>query len=154
MDITKEFRKEVIKEFMSVNTGHRRLVEKSLQCTGVYRSQHQLLMYISRHQNSSQREIAEGMDVSPATIAVSIKKLEKAGFIEKIMDVSDNRYNKIVITEKGNEIVQMSRQIFGKIDVEMLQGFTKEELDQLLSYMNRLKENLNRTPHITLEDQM
>jgi Mn-dependent DtxR family transcriptional regulator len=37
------------------------------------------------------------MDVSAATIAVSLKKLEKGGYINKVMDEGDNRLNQITM---------------------------------------------------------
>ncbi|WP_066715668.1 MarR family winged helix-turn-helix transcriptional regulator [Clostridium sp. Marseille-P299] len=142
MDKSEELLRKTVKEFRSANHAHRRIVEQSLQETGVYRSQHQLLMYISRHLNQSQTEIAEGMEVTPATVAVSLKKLEKGGYIEKIVDENDNRFNKIEITEKGGTIVKDSIRIFQSIDKVMFQDFSVEELLQLQDFMIRIKKNL------------
>ena len=46
--------------------------------------------------------------VSGATMAVSLKKLEKGGYINRLVDQHDNRCNQICITEKGREVVEES----------------------------------------------
>lgn len=143
MDITNEYRKQVVLSIMNTNICHRRVVEKRLQSTGVYRSQHQLLMHISKHPNRSQIEIAEGMGITPATVAVTIKKLVKAGYIKKQMDDKDNRFNKIELTEKAVAVVNESIHIFDTINEAMLKEFTEEEMETMMNYMNRIQSNLN-----------
>lgn len=150
MEEQKDLLREVVHEFVLTNISHRRTVERQLQKTGVYRGQHHMLMYISDHPNRSQVEIAEGMEITPATVAVTIKKLVKEGYIKKQMDDNDNRFNKIELTEKGNRVVKESHWIFGRIDEEMLKGFTKEEIIQLKDYIERIKNNLNSMENINL----
>lgn len=137
-----ELLRVTVKEMKSANHAHRRIVEQCFQDTGVYRSQHQLLMYISRNLNQSQTEIAEGMEVAPATVAVSLKKLEKGGYIEKVVDKSDNRFNKIEMTQKGESLVKDSIRVFRSIDKVMFRDFSDDELLQLQDYMIRVKKNL------------
>ena len=50
-------------------------MQNYLDATGVFHAQHRLLMEIARNPNVSQNDIAKIMDVSAATIAVSLKKL-------------------------------------------------------------------------------
>ena len=112
--------------------------------TGVYHAQHRLLMEISRHPNASQADIARFMDISPATIAVSLKKLEKGGYIRKEMDEADNRFNQITITEKGNRVVERSKRIFEATDRRVLEGFTETEKISLSLLLQKLNANLTR----------
>ena len=77
--------------------------------------------------NVSQNDIAKIMDVSAATIAVSLKKLEKGGYITREMVEADNRLNKLSMTAKGNKIVKQSKEIFALVDDRIFTGFTEEE---------------------------
>ncbi|HCS75158.1 MAG TPA: MarR family transcriptional regulator, partial [Clostridiales bacterium] len=97
---------------------------------------------ISRKPYSSQKNLAEAMQVSTATVAVSLKKLEKAGLITKTMDKTDNRLNRIVITDMGNQVVEQSRQIFQSIEKKVFEGFTEDEKSALSNLMERLYTNL------------
>ena len=88
-----------------------------------------------------QRDLAESMHITPAAVAVTLKKLEKAGIVEKKISEKDNRYNRIIITEKGEKIVKESYDMFRSIDTQAFEGFSEEEMKQLLGYLERVREN-------------
>lgn len=134
--------KSIIYQIIGFAIKHRKIMLNSLEETGVYQAQHHLLMKIAHNQNASQKELAMSMDVSAATIAVSLKKLEKGGYITKEMDVTDNRLNQITITEKGNKVVEQSKLIFDISDRRALEGFTEEEKNTLSGLLQRLDVNL------------
>lgn len=121
---------------------HRNVLERQLNKTGVYRSQHQLLMYIADNPNVSQKELARLYRVSTATIAVSLKKLEQGGYISRAVNQQDNRCNKICITDKGKAVVEESACYFAQLEKLMFQGFDREELEQFRDYLERIKGNL------------
>lgn len=123
---------------------HRRIMQNYLDETGVYQSQHRLLMEIARNPNASQKDITRSMDVSAATIAVSLKKLERGGYIKREADEGDNRLNKITITEKGNRVVEQGRKIFESAEGKVLEGFTDEEKSALMVLVQKLNNNLER----------
>ena len=91
----------LIEKYIRVTRLHRSVIEHQLEGTGVYRSQHQILMYVSNNPNVSQKDLAKMYGVSGATIAVSLKKLEKGGYIKRLVDQDDNRCNQICITERA-----------------------------------------------------
>lgn len=131
-----------IKTFIEVNRLHKTVLERRLNQTGVYRSQHQILMYISRNPNASQKDIALLHHASTATIAVSLKKLENGGYIRRVVNQEDNRYNQIVITSKGQEVVKQSRQYFQVVEDRMFAGLTPEELSMYQGCLERIRDNL------------
>lgn len=133
---------ELLKKYMNGNRMHKMYLDREVAKTGVYRSQHQILMYIARFPNASQKEIASHQQVSTATIAVSLKKLEKGGYISRAVDCNDNRYNQICITEKGQEVVEESVQIFRKAEEGMFRGFSAEEKELLEGFLDRMYLNM------------
>ncbi len=134
--------KEIIHQIINVSLKHRRVMQSELDITGVYHSQHRLLMEIARNPNASQVDIAKKMDVSAVTIAVSLKKLEKGGYIKRDIVEEDNRLNKIIITEKGNKVVNQSREIFAATDKRMLDKLTDEERYSLFTLLNKIDNNI------------
>lgn len=129
--------------YMGIHRLHRMVLERQFNKTGVYRSQHQLLMYISENPNTSQKDLAAMHHVSTATVAVSLKKLENGGYIKRVVDKQDNRFNQICITEKGKAIVEGSIAYFQKLETQMFEGFGPEELLQLQGFLDRVFQNLN-----------
>ena len=147
--VSKISNKEIIHQLINFAMKHRKIMQYYLDETGVYHAQHRLLMEISRNPSASQKDIARSMDVSAATIAVSLKKLEKGGYIKKEMDEGDNRLNQITITEKGNRVVEQSKQIFDSIDRMVFEGFNEAEKSSLLVLLQKLNSNL-----VKMEDEI
>lgn len=83
-------------------------------------------------------------DVTSATIAVTLKKLEKGGYISRTVDERDNRFNQITVTEKGQQVVKDSRRIFSEVENAMFSGFSEEEFTAMGGYFDRIMENLVR----------
>ena len=117
-------------------------MENCLEKVGVFQGQHRILMKLSENEYHSQKEIAAAMKVSTATIAIALKKLEKNGYINKKMDEEDNRLNIIVITEKGRNAIEMSKQLFDNIDSTMFEGFSNEEKKNFVNMLDRIEDNL------------
>lgn len=135
---------KVVETLMGVNRTHRMVLERQLNKTGVFRSQHQLLMYIAANPNVSQKDIATSHHVSTATIAVSLKKLENGGYIKRVVDQKDNRFNQICITPRGKAVTENSIQCFKEAEERMFEGFLQEELDQLEGLLGKVRKNLEQ----------
>lgn len=141
MDCYQTFRKLVITCRL-----HKRIVEREINQLGLHGSQHHLLMHLANHETVTQKELASQLKVSPASVAVSIKKLGSEGYITKEMDREDNRFNKITITEKGKNMVEKSRQVVVKIDEAAFEGFSEQEVGWLSSMVERIYQNLENIP--------
>lgn len=134
----------VIKQFVRADRLHRQAVEATVTAqTGLHRSQHMLLMRLSRGEIPSQAQLAKELSVSPAAIAVSLKKLETDGYITKDADAEDCRCNRIALTEKGQSAINQTWKLFACIDNAMVQGFDDAELDALMSALSRIEQNLH-----------
>jgi DNA-binding MarR family transcriptional regulator len=119
----------------------KRSIDKRVEDTGVYRSQHRLLMTLGRSPGISQTELAERMEISAAAVTVSLKKLEKSGFISRQCDENDNRVNQVVITEKGKKAIDKSIQYFDEIEDAFFSDFTQQEMEQVEVFFRRMAAN-------------
>ncbi len=122
---------------------HHKLCEKRLASLPIHRSQHMLLMHLSHTKAPlSQKELAAHLEVSPAAVAVSLKKLEAEGYIARCATEDDSRINEITITEKGREIISDSRRIFDGIDAEIFDGIPLTELEQCIHAMEQVEAKI------------
>ena len=134
----------VIRQFVRADRLHRQVVEATATAqTGLHRSQHMLLMRLSRGCIPSQKQLAKDLNVSPAAIAVSLKKLESDGYITRDADEGDCRCNRIDLTDKGRGVVATTCALFETIDCTMVEGFDDAELDALLSSLEKIGQNLH-----------
>ena len=134
--------RQTVKIFREVHHRQRRIMMRNLAQTGVFRSQHMTLMYLSEHEGCSQKDIAEAHNISTAAVAVNLQKLEKAGYLERCSDSNDNRRNVITITEKGRAVISHSYDIFEAMDELMFFGLEEEELQQFMQTITKMAENL------------
>lgn len=90
----------------------------------------------------SQKELARQLRVSPATIATSLKSLERAGYVTRRTDERDARCNRISITKKGRDTVEASKEAFQKVNKHMYAGFSPEERELVKQFHQRMLDNL------------
>lgn len=90
----------------------------------------------------SQKELADLLRISPATIANSLRSLERSGFITRMADENDSRRNLIFITDKGRQSILTVREAFDSVDDYMFHGFSQAERDQVYELHQRMLDNL------------
>lgn len=90
----------------------------------------------------SQKALAERLEISPAAIAVTLKKMEKNGLIDRAPTDADGRINNIAITEKGEAILAESKLAFDSLDRAMFDGISKEEMAVFTSCLTKMQKNL------------
>ncbi len=94
--------------------------------------------------NPTQRDLADELNLSPTTVTMSIKSLERQGYVKKFSDASDMRKNRIEITGKGREIAKSCRRALDKVDEGMYLGFSDDEIALISSFFVRMTENLRK----------
>ena len=109
---------------------------------GVYYGQFPVIETVRRHDGCTQKELADMLMVSPASIAVSTKRLEKSGLLTRKTDENNARCNRISITEQGIKASDCCRAIFTKVDSQAFEGFSDAELDEFTNYLDRIIVNL------------
>lgn len=125
-----------------INQIHRKKMERLLEGTGLHRAQHRLLMTLSEGKFESQAELAAVLEISTATVAVSLKKLERDGYIQKTTKKDDSRAKFVSLTEKGEDVVARSREIFAYMDQSVIRGFSEEELVTLRKFLKQMYDNV------------
>lgn len=139
----KSLYRETVHKLCRVTLLHRYRISTSLSGLGIYRGQPEILEYLLSHGDCPQREIAESLGVSPASIATSIKRMSKAGFVDRAVDPDDRRMNRIRITEEGKRIYNIGKNEFDKTDALVFDGFSEEEIGQFSSMLSRIIDNLS-----------
>lgn len=135
--------KEAVHKMCKVTLLHRYRISTALSGLSIYRGQPEILEYLNEHGGCSQRELADSLGVSPASIATSLKRMSKAGFIERTPDKSDRRINRMKLTEKGNETRKAGRVECDKVDEAMFKGFSDEEITVFSDMLSRISQNLS-----------
>lgn len=140
--MTKEEYTAAVRRLVCVGRMHKALIDKSVSDMEIHETQHRILMRLSRQGKlPSQKELAEHLGITPAAVTVALKKIEKAGYIERTLG-KDNRYNEIKITEKGKNVVSLTEERFYAVDRAMFSRLSEEEFSLFYKSLEKISENL------------
>lgn len=109
---------------------------------GLFAGQHHIIMMLERVGCATVSQIAEEMRTTSATASVSIKRLEKAGFVEKKSSDSDARITKIYLTDKALAVTQRIKSKMDEAEESLTQGLTQEEKYQLSDLLDKVVDNI------------
>ena len=110
--------------------------------SGLHPGQPRLLQFIWDHPGCTQKEAADELDVTPASAAASLKRLEKAGFVLRRPDERDNRRNQLFITDLGIAQMQENQRRFAQLDERMFQGMDESEVEAFRRACEKMFDNL------------
>ena len=119
-------------------------IQSQLAEVGLYRGQPPILMLLYKNDGMSQKEMERALILSPATMTVTLKRMEKAGLVLREMDEHDQRILRVHLSEKGREMCETGESRIGVVTAELLEGFTLEEQQQLNEYLGRIARNMER----------
>ena len=119
-------------------------IQSQLAEVGLYRGQPPILMLLYKNDGMSQKEMARALNLSPATMTVTLKRMEKAGLVLREMDEHDQRILRVHLSDKGREMCETGESRIGVVTAELLEGFTLEEQQQLNEYLGRIARNMER----------
>ncbi len=131
--------------FQAVARARKQLMLTELAGRGLGDLGNPVLLFLLKEregQVSSQKELSDAMRISPASVAVSLKSLERGGYVEKLSDEKDQRRKAVRLTDKGRAALAACHQIFREVDRRMFGGFTPEEMEQVRAFQLRMLHNL------------
>lgn len=129
---------------MCIDRRRKQMGENAMMELDIQPSQHFVLVWL-KHMGraASQACLAEMMQVSPASVARSLKSLDKDGYITRCGG-ADGRCNEIAITQKGEQMLDQSLQLFQNMDARSYADFSHDELRTLETLLGKYLNNLNR----------
>ena len=121
----------------------RRIKARSLMAdSGLHPGQPRLLEYIRSHPGCTQKEAADELDVTPASAAASLKRLEKAGYVTRTQDDRDARRNQLYMTDAGLQQMEGNCRRFAALDERMFTGMTEGEIEAFRRACEKMFDNL------------
>ena len=101
-----------------------------------------LLKMIHENPDISQKHLAELAVRDPASITRTLDLLDKKALISRNPGDADRRQYKVKLSKEGSELVQSQMPLVADHRAQSLKGFTKDEEQQLLSFLQRIQSNM------------
>jgi DNA-binding MarR family transcriptional regulator len=123
---------------------HHQRAHELLEGLGLYRGQPPLLYALWEQDGQTHSELAEKLQITPATITRMIQRMEKSGFVQRQPDASDQRISRVYLTEAGRAVRAELQAVWDRMEVESFAGFSAEELIILRGFLQKIRANLTR----------
>ena len=116
------------------------LAKSSLDLT---RAQCRALAYLSYYGDVNQARLADLLEVAPISAGRLLERMAEGGWIERSTNPQDRRERQIHMTKKAEQTLGRARVVGDEVAAEAQEGFSVEETQQLISLLQRVRNNLN-----------
>ena len=87
-----------------------------------------LLFFLQQNNGSSLTQISQGLMLENPTVTGLIDRLEKSGYVKRSDHPNDRRVYLVHLTEKGNKVAKKALPIVKKLNEQIKEGYSKEEI--------------------------
>ena len=119
-----------------------RVYNGRFRATGLNQSQVAALVHLDRVEELSQTDLAARLGMRKAAAGTLIDGLEGKGLVERTRGREDRRLQLVSITDDGRRIVDQVDHMGEELGIGLRQGISREERTQLVSILQRIRQNL------------
>jgi MarR family transcriptional regulator, transcriptional regulator for hemolysin len=101
-----------------------------------------LLKVVEEKSGLSQNELAKETNRDPASITRTLDLLQKKGLIIREAIADNRRQYNIMLSQEGLDFVKQNMPLINDMRNISINGFTKEEVDSLISMLYRIQKNM------------
>ena len=100
-------------------------------------SQVALMEVIASSPGCSVQEVAATLQLTPPTVSIAVRQLERLGWVERRPHPTDRRALQIFLTEEGEEVYRRAMAFQRRKFENLLRGLTPSERETLLDLLER-----------------
>ena len=116
-------------------------VDREISPWGVSSAQAAILIYIAHGRGNRATDIARDYSYDTGSMTRMIDRLVEKGLLRRVRDTDDRRAVRLELTAKGGKLTGRLPAVAARALNGMLRGFTRAELDQLKTLLDRMLEN-------------
>lgn len=136
----------IVYHVSKLKKGMSRVIEKEMKRYGIIdiAPSHGNILTVLNENNGllPMKEIAEKIGKDKSTVTALAKKLERAGYVDKIQFEDDRRMTFVVLNRKGQEVECIYRKVTEDTSVQAYCDFNNHEKRELIRLIKKLDNNL------------
>ena len=121
---------------------HHRTMHRYFQSVGMFNGHPHMLFHIAHSPGITQKTLAERLAISPAAVAISVRRLEAAGLAERRRDSRDGRVMHLYLTPAGEAMDAACARGRDFMVGSLYNGFTAAEKQTLYRLLDKMIVNL------------
>lgn len=138
---------ELIELYRKISKLQKRKLQCMLKDYQLYVGQPSILHAILRQKQMTLTQLVKETNTSKESMSVSIKRLEKAGFVYRFPDNLDGRVTWIGLTEKGEQMADLCRENYHTTSAKMFSMLSDQEKIQLEGLFKKMIMGLEGEKH-------
>ena len=111
---------------------------------GLFSGQQDILLLLIRQPGMTLGQLSRALGVASATASVSVKRMEKAGFIEKRVDEKDARIVRLYPTSAAEDAPKKIHQKMNAMEQVLTAGMSQEQVLTLAGLLERALQNVGK----------
>jgi MarR family transcriptional regulator for hemolysin len=131
---------------LAVNTLGRNILWSLAQRTsqhGLLPGVYPVIAWLMQLKDSTQGELARIIGIEQPTMAVTLRRMERDGLIERSPDPDHGRRTLVTLTPKGRKLSQLMRSAAAEVEVIAAKGLSPAEVREFFRLTNIMTKNLN-----------
>ena len=104
--------------------------------------QYGVLLFINANPYSSQKDISENLQIDRTTMVSHIDHLETLGYVERTRNPNDRRSYSLLITSKGNEVLDSRWDFLINTELDVLAPLSDQERQLLKELLVKIWSSL------------
>ena len=122
---------------------HRGRAEELLSEIGLHVGQEMLLNVLWTEGEMTQTELANRLEIQPATLTVALRRLEKSGLVVRSRDPDDQRVSRVQPSFKSAELQDGVADRWSKLEQGTVVNLSKDEQDELSRLLAKVSDGLS-----------
>jgi MarR family transcriptional regulator for hemolysin len=129
-------------DLSNVSRKLRTLFDARIKQEGLTLTRARLLLQLAREDGTTQRELAEMLEIEPPSVVTLIDALEKKGFLRREMVKEDRRSRRIFLTDKARHQTDQIQRYADQMSQQVLADITEADLAGAARVLQQLTRNI------------
>ena len=100
-----------------------------------------ILVFINEKDLLTQQDLANHFMRDKSIVLRQVNSLIDMGYVVRSTDEDDKRKKNLILTDKGNKLVQLSKELSHQVSEELLDGISEEELKHFEHVISKIQQN-------------
>ena len=127
--------------FLLLKNIDRRVTYAFEKRTGISITRYEILLALAENGQMIQTTLQQMLEIDQAAVTRHLKSLEEQNLVTRKRNELNHRKVIVAISEKGRQLLDSCGITKERFMEELYQGFTPDEIQQMIRLMNRLNKN-------------
>jgi DNA-binding MarR family transcriptional regulator len=117
-------------------------LRRRTESSGVVPGQFAQLLALYEQDGLTQRELCERVRIEQPTMAVTLKRMERDGLVERVADPDDGRRARVLLTARSRRLEKRLTAAARDVNAVATEGLTGAEVEAFMATVSKLIANL------------